>query len=128
LLCDPFCAEAAMRARDEGDNYLAPQKIAHIAILLEVARKELCELGKEQHLILKYFTIYPTMAVVIIDDALFVYFYPYGELGTDSPVIVMQNYKENNLSKFFLEHFESMARESNPIPYNKLSAFICRPA
>ncbi len=127
FLGDPFSTEAAMRARDEGDNYLAPQKIALVAVRLEEARKELRELGKEKHLILKHFSIYPTMALVIIDDTLFVYFYPYGKLGTDSPIIILRNYKQNNFSKFFLEHFEAMSRQSSHIPYNKLANLIHLP-
>ncbi len=127
FLGDPFSPAAAMRARDENDNYLAPQVIARVAIQVDDARAALGTLGKAERLVLKHFPSYPTMAVVLIDNDLYAYFYPLGELGTDSPIIIISSYSEHPLAQFFVEHLEKTARASHPIPRDKLANLLHLP-
>jgi hypothetical protein len=47
---------------------------------------------------------YPTMAVIIIDDALYAYFYPYKELGATGPVFKFSDYVKDERAKFFETH------------------------
>ncbi|MFY9584935.1 MAG: hypothetical protein WAR21_10645 [Candidatus Acidiferrales bacterium] len=49
---------------------------------------------------------YPTMAVIVIDDDLYAYFYPFRKKGTESPVFKFPHYTQQNdpLVRLFEDH------------------------
>ncbi|MFC1766001.1 hypothetical protein ACFL6U_28480 [Planctomycetota bacterium] len=127
-LGDPFSPAAAMRVKDEDDNYLAPQIIARVAIQVNDTQEKLKPEGKDSKLLLKHFSCYPTMATVIADTDLYVYFYPFGKLGTDSPVMIFRDFEKHALAEFFIEHFETLAASSYEIPREKTESLIHTPS
>lgn len=64
---------------------------------------------------LRVIDVYPTMCVIIVDRDLYAYFYPYKELGTDSPILKFSNYKENKDAIFFTRHLNTIFERAKPI-------------
>lgn len=52
------------------------------------------------------------MTVIIIDDDLYAYFYPYKGLGTSSPVLRFRNYAKDDRAKFFETHLRSVFKSA----------------
>lgn len=60
--------------------------------------------------------VYPTIGVVIIDDDLYAYSYPFGDTAEDSAVIIFRKYANNpetkDLATFFENHLKSIVRDA----------------
>jgi pyrimidine deaminase RibD-like protein len=124
ILNNPLAATATMRVDDERKNLLALSDIAKITLRLLDHRNDLKRLGKEQLLVVKHVNPYPTIAVVVVDNDLYAYWYPYGQLGTDSPILVFRGYKQSTLAKFFLDHLEALECIAEEPDVEKLKTLI----
>jgi len=124
ILNDPLFPTARMRMRDEGQNILAPQDIAKITLRLLKYRDDLALLRKEKRLIVKHVREYPTMAVVVVDEDLYAYFYPYGHLGTESPILRFRGYKQTALATVFSSHLELLEGSARVPDRAKLNRMV----
>ena len=104
LVVDPLnTSTVCARERDE-ENYLTYEKLL---LKLRGFRKNTQPLLGNR---LKLFVTdaYPTMSVVIIDDDLYAYFYPFRQVGTESPVLKFQNYASDSRATFFVDHINKL--------------------
>jgi hypothetical protein len=108
ILNNPLAETARTRARDEDGNDLAPADIAKISLRLLESRDHLKTFRKEKRLVVKHVDRYPTIAVVIVDEDLYAYFYPFGRLATNSPILVFRDYKRDELATFFSNHLDEL--------------------
>ena len=53
---------------------------------------------------------YPTMSVIIVDNDMYTYFFPYNSYGTASPVLRFNNYLKDERAKFFYHHYEEILK------------------
>ncbi|MBL8148446.1 MAG: serine/threonine protein kinase [Blastocatellia bacterium] len=111
MLLDPGGDVVVRRERDEGhlNRTRIMQKFLDFDEQLKRNSLKDVEVGKFE---LKCFNIYPTIAVVMIDDDLYAYFYSYGELGTGSPVIKVTKREQSDFFRFFEKHLQSVDKAS----------------
>jgi hypothetical protein len=122
ILSNPLHISAELRLADEGNNILAREDICKITLRLRKYRRELLDpLGLSHRMAIKHIDAYPTIAVAIFDNDLYAYFYPYGSLGTDSPVITFRDYKQNELATFFEKHLAAIEGVAHDPLYEELS-------
>jgi hypothetical protein len=104
VIVDPLnTSTVCARERDE-DNYLTYEKLL---LKLRIFHKNSADLLGNK---LKLFVAdaYPTMSVLIIDDDLFAYIYPFRQVGTESPVLKFPNYASDQRATFFVEHLNKL--------------------
>ena len=111
LMVDPLnSAVVCARQRDE-DNYLTYEKIV---LKIRIFHKTSADLlGNKLRLAVT--NSYPTMTVVMIDDDLYAYFYPYGKAATGSPVLKIQDYETDERAKFFVEHYNKLRNDAREL-------------
>jgi len=131
LVVDPLnTSTVCARERDE-ENYLTYDKLV---LKLRGFHKN-CEALLGNRLKLFVTDAYPTMSVLIIDDDLYAYFYPFKQVGTESPVLRFQNYASDSRATFFVEHLNKLrdsAKQLAPADFQKYENaprdLICPPA
>jgi hypothetical protein len=116
LLLDPEGKTVLQRSTDENpyaphDN---PARIREKIKAFQAARAEPNSKDWKDRFQLLVCDNYPTMAVLVIDNDLYAYFYSFRELGTDSPVLKFSNYKQAGpLADFFNGHLRRSADPNN---------------
>lgn len=120
VLSDPRAMTSRLRAEDEGDE---PENlvrdVAKIAIRY-LGNKELQGDLSSGRLVFRFTKVYPTVAVAVFDDDLYVYFYGYRHRGTESPVLLFRNYQKNPSAKFFTSHMNHLIQGAGEIPIQEL--------
>jgi hypothetical protein len=105
VMVDPIPRNVICQRQHDEDN--KPRNYQQILLKLREFRQKGKSLVGER-LKLGVIDAYPTMAVIIIDDDLYVYSYPYKALGTDSPVLKFSNYLKDDRAKFFETHLRNV--------------------
>ena len=104
IMVDPLNHNVVCLRESDEDNFLTYGKILLKIRIFHKNSKDL--LGKRLKLYVA--DAYPTMSVIIIDDDLYAYFYPYNKPGTDSPILKFKNYAKDERAKFFIDHFNKL--------------------
>jgi hypothetical protein len=111
VMVDPLARNAICQRQHDEDNQ--PRTYGEILTKTQnFMRKSKSLLGKR--LKLGFIDVYPTMTVIIIDNDLYAYFYPYksmgrkSELGPSSPVLKYVNYTNNKQAEFFTNHLRNI--------------------
>lgn len=104
LMVDPLNSNVVCARQRDEDNYLTYGKILLKVRIFHKNCKSL--LGNKLHLGLT--EAYPTMVVIMIDDDLYAYFYPYNKSGTDSPILKFTNYANDERARFFVDHYNKL--------------------
>jgi hypothetical protein len=77
----------------------------------------------KKNMIVKCSELYPSIAVIIIDNDLYTYSYPHGETAAKSVVIVFRNYERNSkiqhLAEFFQRHLKTVVKDASKIDSGK---------
>ncbi|MBI3327309.1 MAG: helix-turn-helix transcriptional regulator [Nitrospinae bacterium] len=126
-LNDPLVPTAKLR---EGDERVTDAKsrmhMAEITLQLLDLKKDLAKLERGDRLIVKHVKAYPTIAVVVVDNDLYAYFYPFRQRGTESPILEFRGYEQapSELANFFLEHLKQLEEKSYPPDEKKLRKLI----
>jgi hypothetical protein len=114
ILGKPDSAAAATRMQDEKDNHHATKDIAKILLrLTEIAKSQLTSRKQASRFKLLVSDKYPTNAVIIIDSKMYIFPYLFGLLGTDAPVLRIQNYAYDNRAKPFLQHLLELEKAAS---------------
>lgn len=129
VLADPAARVTAMRVADENDNLYAAEDIAIVAArLLQERTQVLRQKRRDKALEVRLFRSYPTLAVVVFDDDMYAYSYPFGTLGSEAPVQVFRNYRTNTLAQPYRKHMENVLRASVPASADALRRFLKKAA
>ena len=104
VVVNPFSPVLCQRQRDEDRQPRNYQQI--LSKLREFRQKSKSMIGGRLRLGVS--DVYPTMTVIIVDDDLFAYFYPYKGLGTTSPVLKFTDYVKDERAKFFETHLRNV--------------------
>jgi hypothetical protein len=71
--------------------------------------------------------LYPTMAVMMVDNDLYAYFYPYGQ-GSDSPVIKFNDYwtakEKDKRGEFFDQHLNKLTLYREKVKHSKTKFLV----
>ena len=122
---DPSSPTTTMRIADEQDNIYTAHDIAKIALRLMKERDDrLKPARKDKRLSVRLSQSYPTLAVSVIDDDLYAYSYPFGQLGTQGPVFRFRNCHANPLAKTYVDHLAGVERASVEPKRDRLEAFL----
>ena len=109
VFLDPEGTAVCQRSKDE--NPVAPHnnvvRIRDKIRSFQVAEKTVLGDAERGRLHLLVRDTYPTMAVYVLDDDLYVYFYSLGKLGTESPVLKFADYNKSDLAHFFSDQLEA---------------------
>lgn len=121
VMVDPLGSKKVICQRQYDEDNKPRNYTQILERIKEFIQKSKNSLG--DHLQLGLTDVYPTIAVIIIDDDLYTYFFPYHGLGTDSPVIKFRNYNQDERAKFFENHlrkiFESAKYLSKDADYKR---------
>lgn len=113
VLLDPEGQAVEQRMRDEGptghDNrFHIREKIRSFQFAQTSAGSDL---WKDRFRLVVRDT-YPTMAVIVVDDDLYAYFYALRKKGTESPVLQFSNYRNSgSLATLFEDHLTDSSDE-----------------
>lgn len=112
IMLKPNGSAVKARVVDEKTPLIPFNVAGKLLELRELITHELSPNDKNR-LMVKCIDVYPTMAVIIIDDDLYTYSYPFGARATDSTVIIFRKFASDpqisNLAAFFERHFNSIA-------------------
>ena len=119
VYADP-CGEAVKKRQVDENNPSATRNIASRLTSLDnyLKQQNLSESQKSM-LQVKLLDVYPTMAVIIIDDDLYAYFCRYGDVCSSSPVLVFTDYMNKKpkdaAAEFFESHFNAGFEKSRTV-------------
>lgn len=86
---------------------------------LTTFRKLIDQLGPDdkKRLTIKCYDVYPTVAVIVIDNNLYAYSYIHGHRAIDSPVMIFRDYENNlrtgDLAGYFIRHLDAIERKAD---------------
>jgi hypothetical protein len=112
VMVDPLAPNKIIcqRQRDEDDQ---PRNYQQILLKIrEFRQKSENQFG--ERLKIGLIDVYPTMNVIIVDEDLYAYFYPYkaygvaSDLGPSSPILKFSNYTKDERAKFFSNHLDNI--------------------
>ena len=121
VLLDPEGTVVQQRSEDENpkaphDN---PSKIREKIRAFQVARNEPDSGSWRDRFQLFVRNTYPTATVIVVDDELYAYFYPFREMGNQGPVFKFPHYKNSGpLGELFERHLGKLldAKEGAYLP------------
>jgi hypothetical protein len=108
IMTDPFADAICRREYDEDNQARNYQGI--IMKLREFRQKTKPFIGERFRVGVS--NVYPTMTVIIIDDDLYTYFYPFRGIGIESPVLKFANFNSDERAKFFQKHLDNVIKEA----------------
>jgi hypothetical protein len=118
IMLKPNGRAAIERAQDEGTPRDSLKLMNLLAKKLVEFHNKIKDLPPKirSNLTIKCIDAYPTIAVLIIDNDLYAWWYRYGSGERDKPVIILKNYETNprtiKLSRFFLDHLDAVEAKS----------------
>ena len=104
LMVDPLNVSVVCKRQDDEGNHLTYGKSL---LKLRIFHNNLKSLLGNR-LIVGVTDAYPTITVIMIDDDLYAYFYPFNKPGTDSPILKFTNYANDARAKFFVDHYNNL--------------------
>lgn len=106
VMIDPLGSKRIICQRQYDEDNLPRNYTQILGKVREFIQKSKNSMGHSLQLGLS--DVYPTMSVIIVDDDLYAYFFPYHDLGSHSPVIKFTKYNQDERAKFFDNHLRKI--------------------